>query len=142
VRIDYVVDPFPSDAELAALWRSAWGMDGPAAWSTVLPRSLAHVGAYSAHTPIGFVNVAWDGRAHAFLLDTCVDKAWQRRGIGTRLVGEAAAAARRRGAEWLHVDFEERYTAFYRAAGFQKTEAGLLRLGQEAVSDGEQRAQA
>jgi GNAT superfamily N-acetyltransferase len=78
---------------------------------------------------IGFVNVAWDGGAHAFLLDTTVHPDFRRRGIATELVRRVAEAARARGAEWLHVDFEPHLETFYRGCGFAPTAAGLLRLG-------------
>ena len=77
----------------------------------------------------GFVNVAWDGGVHAFLLDTAVTPALQRQGHATRLVREAIAQARAAGCEWLHVDFDPHLRGFYRdACGFTPTEAGLVRL--------------
>ncbi len=65
---------------------------------------------------------------HAFILDTCVDPAFRRRGIASALVGRAKALARERGAEWLHVDFEPHLAGFYRKCGFAPAEAGLIRL--------------
>jgi GNAT superfamily N-acetyltransferase len=126
--IRYVTDPFPSDDALRPLRRSAWGDEGPASWRPVLDRSLAHVAAYNGDELVGFVNVAWDGGQHAFILDTSVHRDWQRRGIATRLVAEAAAAARERGASWLHVDFDPHLEGFYRGCGFTPTPAGLIRL--------------
>ena len=80
-------------------------------------------------TLIGFVNVAWDGGDHAFLLDTKVRPDHQRRGIGTRLVRIAARHAKAAGCEWLEVDFEPRLSSFYHdACGFSATAAGLLHL--------------
>lgn len=77
----------------------------------------------------GFVNVAWDGGVHAFLLDTAVTPALQRQSHATRLVREAVAQARAAGCEWLHVDFDPHLRGFYLdACGFQPTEAGLVRL--------------
>ena len=52
---------------------------------------------------MGFVNVAWDGGIHAFMLDTTVHPAYQRQGIGRHLVELAAAEARRRRMEWLQL---------------------------------------
>ena len=79
---------------------------------------------------VGFVNVAWDGGDHAFLLDTKVAAEHQRQGIGTALVGHAAGHAKAAGCEWLHVDFEEHLAAFYfDACGFRPTTAGLIHLG-------------
>jgi ribosomal protein S18 acetylase RimI-like enzyme len=126
--IDIVNDPFPTDAALSALWLAAWGDAGPASFRPILQRSLAHVGAFDGERLVGFVNVAWDGGIHAFILDTCVDRAYRRQGIATRLVQAATEAARARGAQWLHVDFEPHLTAFYRGCGFRETAAGLIAL--------------
>lgn len=122
------IDPFPSNDEMNALWAAAWGDATPRDFSAVLSRSLAHVGAYEEDRLVGFVNVAWDGGIHAFILDTCVHPDMRRQGIATRLVKEAERAARERGARWLHVDFEARLRPFYRACGFRPTEAGLMKL--------------
>lgn len=120
--------PFPANADLSALWVRAWGDPGPADFRPVLDRGLGHVCAYADERLIGFVNVAWDGGQHAFILDTCVDRDWRRRGIATALVAEATALARDGGAGWLHVDFEPHLEPFYRACGFRPTAAGLIRL--------------
>lgn len=78
---------------------------------------------------VGFVNVIWDGGAHAFILDTVVSPRLQRGGIGTGLVAAAAENARALGCEWLHVDFEEHLAGFYfRSCGFRPTSAGLIAL--------------
>jgi len=75
------------------------------------------------------VNVAWDGSDHAFVLDPKTRGAFQRRGIGTRLVREAAERARTAGCEWLHVDFEDDLGSFYfEACGFTPTAGGLIDL--------------
>ncbi|KRA50190.1 GNAT family N-acetyltransferase [Devosia sp. Root635] len=126
--IEIVTDPFPADDAMHRLWRAAWGDDGHDSFRPLLERSLAHMGAYDGATLVGFVNVAWDGGVHAFILDTCVDPAFRRRGIASRLVERAAAVARQRGAQWLHVDFEPHLEGFYRQCGFGPTAAGLMRL--------------
>ena len=97
-------------------------------WGRVLARSLCWVTAHEAGRLIGFVNVAWDGGMHAFLLDTAVHPDCGRRGIGTALVRQAATEATRLGAGWLHVDYEPHLEGFYRGCGFVHTGAGLLRL--------------
>ncbi len=125
---DLRIDPFPSAVELNTLWSAAWGAPAPRDFSAILSRSLAHIGAYHDNQLIGFVNVAWDGGIHAFILDTSVHPDMRRQGIATRLVREATRIARERGAEWLHVDFEPHLTGFYRACGFAPTEAGLIKL--------------
>ena len=121
-------DPYPDDAALQRLWRVAWGSDGPASFQPILRRSLVHVGAYDGAMLVGFVNVAWDGGMHAFILDTCVDPDCRRQGIAMLLLARAVETARARGAEWLHVDFEPHLEPLYRRAGFGRTAAGLMRL--------------
>jgi len=51
--------------------------------------SLGWVTATRENQLLGFVNVAWDGSSHAFLLDTVVAPDEQRRGIGEGLVHTA-----------------------------------------------------
>ncbi len=126
IRID--IDPFPSAIQLDGLWLACWGSASGEYAGKVLSRSLVHLGAFDEDRIIGFVNVAWDGGAHAFLLDTSVAPQFRRRGIATRLVKQAAALARERGAEWLHVDFEPHLEQFYRDCGFRPTAAGLITL--------------
>lgn len=109
------------------LWRSAWNADDDRDFSSILARSLAHVGAFEKGRLVGFVNVAWDGGIHAFLVDTCVEPTVRRRGVATKLI-KTAIDARARGAEWLHVDFEPYLARLYLSCGFEPTYAGLVRL--------------
>ena len=129
-EIALALDSFPGEAELAPLWLAAWGENLRPGYAEVLARNLCHA---TAREPkgrlIGFVKVATDGGAHAFLLDTTVHPDFRRRGIATELVRLVTAEARRRGAEWLHVDHEPRLEGFYRGCGFVPTQAGLIRLG-------------
>lgn len=122
------IDPFPAESKLNSLFESAWGSARPGYAAGVLERSLAHIGAYDDERLVGFVNVAWDGGVHAFLLDTTVAPEWQRQGLATKLVQKAAEVARERGAEWLHVDYEPHLEGFYRGCGFGPTAAGLMAL--------------
>ena len=78
---------------------------------------------------VGFVNVAWDGGVHAFVLDTVVSGEQRRSGIGAELVAVAAREARAAKCSWLHVDFEDELRAFYfDSCGFTPTSAGLISL--------------
>jgi len=91
--------------------------------------SLGWVTAREDDELVGFVNVAWDGGSHAFVLDTLVPVRARRRGIGVELVKVAEREARAAGCEWLHVDFEDHLRAFYfDACGFAPTNAGLIEL--------------
>ncbi len=98
-------------------------------WNTQLERSLGWVTARSDNLLVGFVNVAWDGGVHAFILDTMVSINQRRRGIATELIDRVRAKAREAGCEWLHVDFEDHLAEFYwEACGFRATKAGLIDL--------------
>jgi GNAT superfamily N-acetyltransferase len=120
------------DRALCELHAAAFG--GPAgdhAWFAQVSRhSLGWVCARDGNGRlVGFVNVAWDGGAHAFVLDTIVHPRRQRDGIGTRMVGLAIDQARAAGCEWLHVDFDARLEPFYLdACRFARTSAGLIDL--------------
>jgi GNAT superfamily N-acetyltransferase len=96
-------------------------------WRSRLERySVSWVGAFLGDDLVGFVHACWDGGRHAFLLDTVVDPAQRRRGLGSLLVGRLAREVEQAGCEWLHVDFEPHLAPFYRAAGFRPTRAGLI----------------
>lgn len=119
-----------ADAEMLALVTSHEGTAFPGWWDRVRDHSLGWVTARHEGQLIGFVNVAWDGGVHAFLLDTKTRGDWQRQGIATAVVALAAEQARLAGCEWLHVDFTPDLAAFYiDACGFRPTAAGLIHIG-------------
>lgn len=126
--VTIVTNPALSDDPLNALFAASWPDHAPRAFGPVLARSLVYCAAFDGDRLIGYVNVAWDGGAHAFLLDPTVHPDARHRGIGSALVRAAKDAAAERGAEWLHVDYEPHLEGFYRALGFRHTEAGLMRL--------------
>ncbi|MFD3443805.1 GNAT family N-acetyltransferase [Microbacteriaceae bacterium 4G12] len=129
-----------TDDEMVDLVMSHGGRPSAGWWDRIRAHSLGWVSARdAAGLLVGFVNVAWDGGDHAFLLDTKTRRDHQRRGIGTELVRRAAAEARAAGCEWLHVDYEPHLASFYLdACGFRPTEAGLihLRTGDGGAPDG------
>lgn len=126
--ISYRVSPPLTNDALNALFGASWPNHRTVDFAPELAHSLAYIGAFSGDRLVGFVNMAWNGGVHAFILDTTVHPAFQRRGIGVQLVSEAAVVARARGIEWLHVDFDPALDAFYRACGFTPTPAGVMRL--------------
>ena len=119
-----------TDDEMVDLVLSHGGRASAGWWDRIRPHSLGWVSARDSEgLLVGFVNVAWDGGDHAFLIDTKTRGSHQRRGIGSELVRRAVVGARAAGCEWLHVDFEPRLASFYfDACGFRPTEAGLIRL--------------
>jgi GNAT superfamily N-acetyltransferase len=127
-QLTYTISPPVSGDALNALFAASWPDYTPTDFAPVLARSLLYVCACEGDRLVGFVNVAWDGGIHAFLLDTTVHPDWRRHGVGVALVRRAAEAAKARGIHWLHVDYEPHLTAFYQRCGFSHTEAGLMRL--------------
>ncbi|MFJ6013327.1 GNAT family N-acetyltransferase [Streptomyces sp. NPDC092952] len=120
------------DAALNALHAEAFGHAVTSVdwWARVHRHSLGWVCAREDGRLVGFVNIAWDGGAHAFLLDTMVARDTHRTGVGTGLVTTAARGVRAADCAWLHVDFEEHLRPFYLGAcGFRPTDAGLIALG-------------
>ncbi|MBF8186023.1 GNAT family N-acetyltransferase [Nonomuraea sp. K274] len=98
-------------------------------WAQVNRHSLGWVCAKENDELVGFVNVAWDGSVHAFVLDTMVAERFRRRGVGSELVAVAVGQARAAGCEWLHVDFDDDLKDFYfGSCGFRPTHAGLIAL--------------
>ena len=130
--IDYVWRGAFTHAEVEALHAEGFGHEPSAAydwWGQVQQHSLGWVCARTGDELVGFVNVAWDGGSHAFVLDTLVTVAHQRQGVATELVAVAEREARAAGCEWLHVDFEDHLRPFYfDACGFAPTNAGLIAL--------------
>jgi 3-oxoacyl-[acyl-carrier protein] reductase len=130
----FEISPPLTDDALNALFSAAWPAHRPRPFASVLRQSLGTIGAFEGERLIGFVNVAWDGGQHAFLLDPTVHPEFRRRGLGTELVRRAAALARTMKTEWLHVDYVDELAQFYARCGFRPTSAGLLRLDEEPVS--------
>jgi GNAT superfamily N-acetyltransferase len=129
--IDYSWRGAFTNAELNALHADGFGhrlLDDD--WQVQVSRhSLGWVCAREDGQLAGFVNVAWDGGVHAFLLDTLVTARVRRRGVGTKLVAVASDGARAARCEWLHVDFEDHLRSFYfGSCGFSPTNAGLIAL--------------
>lgn len=121
-----------ANPELDELHAEGFGhpvLDNDDWWGQVTRHSLGWVCARAGERLVGFVNVAWDGGVHAFLLDTLVTNDHRRRGIAVQMIEHAVAQSRAAGCEWLHVDFEDHLRPLYfDACGFTATNAGLIAL--------------
>lgn len=127
--VRYQRNPTLGNRQLNELAAASWDAPSDSDFDPVLKRSLGYIGAFDDDLLIGFVNIAWDGSEHAFLLDTMVRGEFQRQGIGTELVTEAILLCREAGVAWLHVDFEPHLSAFYlTACGFRPSAAGVMKL--------------
>lgn len=130
--VEYKVSPAVSDLALNELFSAAWPGHRDTEFQAVLRWSMAYVCAYQGAELVGYVNMAWDGRTHAFVLDTTVHPDNGRRGIGRGLVLCALEQARKHGVTWVHVDFEPHLREFYSRCGFRASEAGVINVASEA----------
>ena len=139
--IDYRISPPLGDILLNRLYASVWPDHREREFQRVLERSLAYVGAFDAEDVlIGFVYIAWDGGAHAFLLEPTVLPEHRNRGIGTSLIRHAAREAADAGAEWLHVDYLPSLEPFYTRVGFTPTRGGLMQIAPNRRMKGDPRS--
>jgi GNAT superfamily N-acetyltransferase len=127
-EIVYRVRPPVTNADLNPLFFVSWPKHEEWDFSPILERSLLWVCAYVETRLIGYVNLAWDGGVHGFILDTTVHPDYRRQGIGVQLVKTAIEAARQYDLEWIHVDYEPHLEAFYIQCGFRPSAAGILRM--------------
>lgn len=118
--------------EVNELHFRAFRGEKPAAspWSDAASKhSLGWVTARDGSVLVGFINVVWDGGAHAWLQDVMVEPDLQHMGVGTRIVAKAREGAQSSSCTWLHVDFEARLRDFYiTTCGFTPSEAGISNL--------------
>jgi GNAT superfamily N-acetyltransferase len=132
-EIEYRLSPPLGNEALNGLFAAAWHTTDGIDFQPVLQTCLCHVCAYDGERLAGFINVAWDGAFHAFLLNPTVHPDYQRRGVGRELVARAVEAARAAGCDWLHVDYASGLRSFYEACGFEPAAAGVMRLDQGAT---------
>jgi ribosomal protein S18 acetylase RimI-like enzyme len=132
ITVEYRLCPFVSDFELNVLFSASWPNHRSRTFQSVLHSSMAYICAYDGAELVGYVNTVWDGQTHAFILDTTVHPSCRRRGIGRELVLGALREVRKRGATWVHVDFEPDLREFYSKCGFRSSEAGVLCVASEA----------
>ncbi len=126
--LQYLLNVPVTNLQLNDLFASSWSGHRWKDFEPVLEHSLGYICAFRGGELVGFVNLAWDGGVHAFVLDTTVHPVFRRRGVGRRLVELAVDVARKQRIEWVHVDFEPDLRSFYEACGFHRTDAGLLHL--------------
>ena len=124
----YRVSPSVTNEALNSLFALSWKDHTETNFRAEMDHSLFYLCAYSDEQLVGFVNVAWNGGIHAFLLDVTVHTGYRRKGIGSHLIRKAAALAQAKGLQWLHVDYEPHLKGFYEDCGFHDTHAGLMRL--------------
>lgn len=121
-------NPPVTDRLLNDLFLAAWPGHRERSFRPVFAVSLAYFCAFEGERLAGYVNVAWDGCTHAFILDPTVHPDFRRRGVGLRLVKTAVQDAREGGVTWVHVDYVPELREFYARCGFRGTEAGVIYL--------------
>lgn len=126
--IEYRLGAAVTDEQLNGLFSESWPNYRRASFRSVLKEGLTYICAFRKEQLVGYVNIAWDGRSHAFVLDPTVHPLCRQQGIGRQLVMRGIAAAKEAGVEWVHVDFEPHLREFYRQCGFQASEAGVINV--------------
>ena len=96
-KIEYKVEPELTEGDLNDLFASAWKNHIQREFGPVLEKSLTYIGAFDGPKLVGFVNVAWDGGIHGFILDTTVHSEYQHQGIATEVMKKAAEVAKAEG---------------------------------------------
>ncbi|MEV1286615.1 GNAT family N-acetyltransferase [Micromonospora sp. NPDC049679] len=76
----FAVCPDLTDDELNELFTASWPGHTSTSFAPMMARSIAWIAALRGRRLVGFVNVAGDGGAHAFILDTTVHPDERRRG--------------------------------------------------------------
>ena len=128
-NISFKISPQIDNKALNKLFEYSWENFKSERNFNYLQKSLFFICCYMGEDELlGFVNIVGDGCLHAFLLDVTLLPQYRNRGIGTQIVKCAIDECKKRGLEWLHVDFENQYEKFYKNCGFSKTNAGLIKL--------------
>jgi GNAT superfamily N-acetyltransferase len=127
--VEYRMTPPVEEAQLEPLFEEGFVASSAEGYARVFEHSLTWVGAFLDGELVGFVNVAWDGRSHAFIQDAVVSEKVRRRGVGIELVRRAIAAAREAGVRWVHADYEPHLDSFWAKAGMLPTRARVAYLG-------------
>jgi len=126
--IEYRMAPPLTEEQLEPLFSEGFVESSARGYARVLEHSLTWVAAFQEGKLVGFVNVAWDGRSHAFIQDAVVSEKARRRGVGIELVRRAIAAAREAGVRWVHADYEPHLDSFWAKAGMLPTRARVAYL--------------
>ena len=126
--VRYEVNGRVGDGPLNELFGEAWPNYTWTDFTPLIESSLVHVLAYGEDALVGFVRVAACGLDRGFVFGPTVRPEFQRQGVGTALLNQAASAAQDRGVKTLHVEFASQLRGFYARAGFRHTAAGIRRL--------------
>ena len=123
------------EAEVEALYRSVgWTsyLRRPGLLKEAYAASLMTLAAHDGEQLVGVIRAVGDGVSILYIQDMIVHPAYQRRGIGTRLMQEMLAAFPDVNQVVLLTDDTEKTVSFYEAAGFRQAgKAGccaMLRL--------------
>ena len=133
---EYRISPSVTNQELNELFADAWpGARQNEDFGPVLRRSLGYVCAYQGGDLVGFVNVAWDGGVHAFLLDTTVRSDCRRQGIGRQLLRACEEQLGTRRIRLSLRSSNDAALALYRGSGYKQVDSWpkYYRDGEDAL---------
>ena len=127
--IEYRVRPSLTNDDLNGLFGRAYNKTMSVDFQRILDQSLTWVAGYDGHTLRAWVNVAWDGFVHAFLVDrTAADD--PDGAIRSELVREAIEAVRRDHPTVfkVHTDCRPDEIAWLGELGLQELPGGIVIL--------------
>lgn len=132
-----VIAPYTcfDEAEVEALYRSVgWTsyLRRPGLLKAAYAASRMTLAAHDGEQLVGVIRAVGDGVSILYIQDVIVRPAYQRRGIGTRLLQEMLAAFPDVNQVVLLTDDTEQTVSFYEAAGFNRAQkagcCAMLRL--------------
>ena len=130
--LDYRISS-PIDPERVAALRLSVGWNAMReSLGKLLPRLYLHIGCYDGDELVGFLGVVSDGVCDAYIQDVMVRPDYQRRGIGTSLVGMAVERLKQNGVYAISLLFEAHNADFYRKFGFHIMMGGQMTTREEA----------
>ncbi|MEM7260052.1 MAG: GNAT family N-acetyltransferase [Pseudomonadota bacterium] len=133
--IKIIRHPTLTDHQINALFNASWPDWSERSFQPILRQSLDYLGAFDNACLIGFVNLAWDGGCHGFIVDTTVHPDHRRQGIALLMLRELFTIARENNLQWLHADFESAYQRLYEKAGFRMSAAGVQKVADSHPAD-------
>ena len=115
-----------TDAEIVELKKAVgWDYDS-GIYEHVLKGVHTYFIARDKEKLVGFISVISDGVADVFLVDLMVHPAYQKQGLGKKIVHQAVKYSKSIGVQCVHVTFNQTEEEFYRKCGFHIFGGGIV----------------
>lgn len=126
VSLRYVENPIIKAEDIAAL-RVLVGWDArEEKFAEIVGCTYLTSACYDGNLLVGYVDVLSDGVEDALIRNLVVHPAYQRKGIGLKLIRKVANRLKTDQIKTINVLFEPELTEFYKKAGFRIVKGGLI----------------